>query len=192
MSQLMMFHTMEKIEDYPVKEGFTLRNYRKGDEAAWTVICMQGSLCGPCDDDKEFRGAITDPHPSIVPERDVFFICQNDEPVATLTAFVRENGHGDIHMVSALESVRGNNLNRAMLSAGMKSLDKLMTWRPRITALTTDDWRIPAIVGYLKAGFQPVEYATGMQERWQKICDKLDMHGIEMLTQTGEKTGIIL
>ena len=79
-----------------------------------------------------------------------------------------------------------------MLSVGMKKLDAEMTHRPRITELTTDDWRIPAIVGYLKGGFQPVEYDEGMVERWTKICNDLNMHGIEMLTEQGEPTGIIL
>ncbi|MBR6808197.1 MAG: GNAT family N-acetyltransferase [Clostridia bacterium] len=192
MGQLKMYHTMEKIEDYPVKEGFTIRNYQKGDEGAWTEICVQGDLCNPCDDDTAFRDCTTGIFPTIVPERDVFFACRDGEPVATLTAFIRENGHGDIHMVAALESARGNNLNRAMLSAGLQSLDRQMTYRPRITALTTDDERLPAIVGYLKAGFLPVNYELGMYDRWKKICDQLDIHGVEMLNDEGERTGIIL
>jgi len=74
----------------------------------------------------------------------------------------------------------------------MKKLDAEMVWRPRITHLTTDDWRIPAIVGYLKAGFHPVLYDEGMEERWRAVCDKLDIHGIEMLDEKGQGTGIIL
>jgi mycothiol synthase len=191
MAQLMMFHHMEKIERYSPKDGFTVRNFRAGEEVAWTRICNEAGLCASADDDSRFKASIMS-HSTVVPERDVFFACKDDEPVATLTAFIRENGRGDIHMVAALESARGNNLNRAMLSAGMLSLDKRMTWRPRITALTTDDFRLAAIVGYLKSGFRPVEYDTGMYDRWKKVCDELNIHGVEMLTLTGEKTGIIL
>ena len=143
------------------------------------------------DDDRQFRAIITS-HPTLVPERDVFFACRDGVPVATLTAYVHEDGRGDIHMVAAMRDARGHNLNRALLSAGLHSLDRLMTWRPRITALTTDDFRLPAIVGYLKAGFQPVEYDIGMYDRWKAVCDQLNIHGVEMLTQTGEGTGVIL
>ena len=58
--------------------------------------------------------------------------------------------------------------------------------------LTTDDSRIPAVVSYLKNRLQPVLYGEGMQERWQKLCDSLQLHGYEMLTEDGKPTGIIL
>jgi len=192
MKQLMMIHRMEQIDNYPVPEGWTVRNWRPGEIGVWTELCQNG-LCGP--DDGTFatwRNCIV-ARENLVPERDIFFICrENDVPEATLTAYVRPNGHGDIHMVAAAPSIRGNNVGRVMLAVGMRKLDAEMTNRPRITCLTTDDWRIPAIVGYLKAGFQPVLYDEGMQERWQKICDELNLHGYEMLTQTGEPTGIVL
>ena len=79
-----------------------------------------------------------------------------------------------------------------MLSVGMKKLDKMIQGENRIVYLTTDDFRLPAIVGYLKAGFVPVIYDEGMVERWQKICDQLNMHGYEMLNDDGTKSGVIL
>lgn len=192
MRQLMMIHRMEKIDDYPVPEGWTIRNWREGEVEIWTRICENG-LNGPDDGTfSSWRGAILG-REGLVPERDVFFVCRGDgQPEATLTAYVHPDGIGDIHMVAAAPSIRGNNVNRMMLAHGMKKLDKEMTHRPRITELTTDDWRIPAIVGYLKGGFQPVEYDEGMVERWTKICNDLNIHGIEMLTEQGEPTGIIL
>lgn len=192
MEQLMMIHRMEKIEDFPVPEGWVIRNWREGEIEIWTRIC-ENELIG-CDDGafSAWNGAILE-RENLVPERDVFFVCrENDVPEATLTAYVHPDGTGDIHMVAAMPSIRGNNVGRVMLSHGMKKLDREMTHRPRITELTTDDWRIPAIVGYLKGGFQPVEYASGMIDRWKKLCDTLNIHGIEMLTERGEKTGIIL
>jgi len=192
MRQLMMIHRMETIDDYPVPEGWTIRNWREGEIEIWTRICENG-LCGPDDGTfSSWKGSILG-REGLVPERDIFFVCrENDIPEATLTAYVHPDGVGDIHMVAAAPSIRGNNVGRVMLSVGMKKLDKEMTHRPRITELTTDDWRIPAIVGYLKGGFQPVEYDEGMVERWTKICNDLNMHGIEMLTEQGEPTGIIL
>jgi GNAT superfamily N-acetyltransferase len=191
MKQLAMLHLMNEIEDYPVPEGFHIRTYRPGEENIWVEICKNG-LCGPDADISAWNNSILDQE-TIIPQRDVFFVCdENDVPKATITGFVMRNTRGDIHMVAASEEVRGKNIGRAMLSHAMKKLAAEMVWRPRMTRLTTDDWRIPAIVGYLKAGFRPVLYDEGMEERWRAICDKLDLHGIEMVDEEGKDTGIIL
>lgn len=191
MKQLAMIHLMEEIEDYPVAEGFHIRPYREGEELIWVEICKNG-LCGPEAGIDLWEKAILGEE-TIIPQRDVFFVCDvNDVPKATITGFVMRDTVGDIHMVAASDEVRGKNIGRAMLSYAMKKLDAEMVWRPRIVHLTTDDWRIPAIVGYLKAGFHPVLYDEGMEERWRAICDKLDIHGIEMLGEKGQSTGIIL
>ncbi len=195
MEQLLMYHLMEEFEDFPIPEGWTLRTYRPGDEVIWTRICENG-LSAPDDGTlRDWRCAILN-QKSIVPERDVFFICrENDIPEATLTAYVDQSeGFGDIHMVAAAPSIRGNNVNRMMLAHGMRKLDKEMPNRPRYTELTTDDFRLPAIVGYLKSGFRPVVYDNEeeMIARWKKVCDELNIHGIEMLNKAKEGTGIIL
>ena len=39
--------------------------------------------------------------------------------------------------------------------------------------LRTDDWRLPAIKLYLKLGFAPLLFATGMEERWRNVYAKL-------------------
>ena len=62
----------------------------------------------------------------------------------------------------------------------------------RLVELTTDDFRVPAVVGYLRGGFHPVLYDEGMEERWRALCDMLNMHGTEMLDIEGKPTGIIL
>ena len=98
-------------------------------------------------------------------------------------------------MVTAALSIRGNNVNRMVLSYALHKLEKefpAANGAKRIVYLTTDDWRVPAIVSYLKAGFQPVLYDKGMEERWRTLCNTLDLHGYEMLTEEGEPTGIIL
>ena len=193
-AQLLMYHMMEKFDDFPVPEGWTIRTWRPGEEKIWTELCSNG-LTNPYDGTtKEWDGAITH-RTEIVPERDVFFLCrENDIPETTLTAYVTSEGFGDIHMVAAAPSIRGNNASRMLLAHGMHKLDKEMTERPRYTELTTDDFRVAAVVTYLKGGFQPVLYENeaDMHMRWKKLCDYLNIHGIEMLNKQGEPTGIIL
>ncbi len=193
-AQLLMYHLMEEFEDFPVPEGWTIRTWRPGEEKIWTEICANG-LTNPYDGTtSEWDGAITR-RTEIVPEKDVFFLCrENDIPEATLTAYVTSEGFGDIHMVAASPSIRGNNASRMLLAYAMKKLDKEMPNRPRYTELTTDDFRVPAVVTYLKDGFQPVLYSDKeeMLARWKKLCDDLNIHGIEMLDEQGKGTGIIL
>ena len=192
MDQLKMYHTLECVEDYPIPEGFELRTYKDGEYQIWADICKNGLLNEESDAAEMFKVCILN-RTEIVPEKDIFFICrEGSEPEATLTAYVNSDNVGDVHMVAAKPSIRGNNVNRMMLAAGLKKLDKEIKGEKRLVYLTTDDFRIPAIVGYLKAGFQPVIYAEGMVERWQKICDDLNMHGIEMLNNDGSKSGVIL
>ena len=191
MKQLAMIHLMEEIEDYPIAQGYHIRTFRPGEEEIWVEICKNG-LCGPDAGLDVWENAIVG-QKTIIPQRDVFFVCdENDVPKATITGFVMANAQGDIHMVAASEDVRGKNIGRAMLAHAMKKLGAEMVWKPRMTHLTTDDWRIPAIVGYLKAGFRPVLYDEGMEERWRAVCDQLGLHGIEMIDEEGKDTGIIL
>lgn len=190
MKQLLMYHKMERLPDRALPNGWTIRTYRPGEEEIWASICENGLI--DKGDTEAWRGCILG-RENLVPERDVFFVCrENDIPEATLTAYVHPDGMGDIHMVAAAPSIRGRGVGAIMLAHGMHKLDREMTSRPRITELTTDDWRVPAIVGYLRSGFQPVEYDVGMVERWKKLCDELDIHGVHMLDQSGEETGIVL
>ena len=192
MSQLKMYHTLECIEEVPVKEGFELSLFKEGDVQTWVNVCIPAFFDPNVNAESAFRECMLSQE-GLVPERDIYFISRTGgKPEATLTAFVYPNNKGYIHMVAAQESIQGNNVSRMMLCEGLKKLDKMIQGENRIVYLTTDDFRLPAIVGYLKAGFHPVIYAEGMVERWQKICDQLNMHGIEMFNDDGSKSGVIL
>lgn len=41
--------------------------------------------------------------------------------------------------------------------------------------LLTDDWRLPAIKGYLRVGYVPLYHKPGMRSRWQEVFLKLDL-----------------
>ena len=98
-----------------------------------------------------------------------FFILENGEAVATVAILCNyEKKLGYIHMVACKEAFRGKGygtlLNRiceyTLKSEGMESAH-----------LTTDDWRIPAIKSYLRAGFEPVTKGEDFPERWEKIFE---------------------
>ncbi len=192
MKQLMMYHTLDRIPDVSVQDGFFIRNWQPGEEDVWVEICRCG-LCSPDAGREAWDGAILG-REGLVPEKDVFFVCRAEtgEPAATITGYVHPDGMGDIHMVACRYDARGHKIGEAMLSHAMKKLKAEMPGEGRLVRLTTDDFRVPAVVGYLRGGFHPVLYDEGMEERWRALCDKLAIHGTEMLDLDGRPTGIIL
>ena len=192
MRQLMMIHLLDTVPVKPAPEGFFIRNWKPGEEEIWVEICKFG-LLGPDATINEWNGAILG-QGHLDPNTDTFFVCRSADgvPIATITGFVRTDGIGDIHMVACREDSRGQGIGEFMLSHTMRKLKAELPGNGHRVELTTDDWRIPAIVGYLRGGFHPVEYDEGMFDRWTKICHDIGMHGIEMLTETGERTGIVL
>ena len=95
-------------------------------------------------------------------------------------------------MVACHTDARGNKLGEALLARAMAKLKEEMPGENRITRLTTDDWRLPAIKGYIRAGFLPVLYDDDMEERWRRILGELGFSGIPMVTEDGCDTGILL
>ncbi len=190
MGQLIMYHLMDHFKESPVPDGFRIRNFRSGEEAVWIEINKCG-IFGPDVGPEGWENMIVKMK-TIVPERDIFFATLADDvPVATLTAFVREDGRGSIHMVTAKESVRGHGIGKALLWIGMKKLKETVP-RPSITRLSTDDWRLAAIKGYLGMGFHPVNVSEDMPDRWRKVCAELGFHCVTMLDPDGKETGIVL
>ena len=189
MEQLRMIHRMKNLPEFTLVEGFTLRHYQEGDIPAWTDICSYGLLEG---DLSEGWKTCIEAFENIVPERDVYFICDSTgKAVATCTAFPLAENVSLLHMLGALPEARGNRLATSMTAYGLHKMAKEMG-TDSIMRLKSDDWRVSAVRTYLQCGFQPVLFDTGMEERWQAICDKVDLHGIEMVDDNGNPTGVIL
>lgn len=190
MKQLMMLHRMDEIRTCPVAEGWHIRTFRPGEEQIWLEICRHGLVGEDCTDAWDWAIIARE---NLVPERDLFFACREDDvPMATTIGYVRPNGIGDIHMVACHTDARGNKLGEALLAQAMAKLKEEMPGDGRITRLTTDDWRLPAIKGYIRAGFLPVLHDDDMEERWKKVLSDLGFSGIPMVTEDGCDTGIHL
>ena len=75
-------------------------------------------------------------------------------------------------MLSSLPEVRGKGLGKLMFAV---AIDCLKRENMLSATLTTDDWRIPAIKSYLKAGFRPnLTQQPDYPERWQKIYEIIE------------------
>ncbi len=187
MQQLKMMKRMGDVKPYPLHADYFIRNINEstpGEIDTWVEIC-KNQLLGEDANRDAYTNCITN-MPLLVPETDVFLVCEKatGRPVATLTAHIRDTGDGWIHMVGSLPEVRGKGIGHAMLAHGLQRLAKAGV--PRVW-LTTDDWRRPAIKTYLTAGFQPVifedtsEDAVPLTDRWDVILNEMGWDNREYL-----------
>ena len=191
LAPLKMIHLFDKIDIVPLPDGFTCRTFRKGEEEIWVNICKCGIIKEDADVEAEWQKRIV--KEPMDPEKDVFFVCdETGKPVATFAGYVLADGTGNVHMVAAAPEARGKGLGKYMVSAVLQKMAKEVPAETHMLRLTTHDFRLPAVCGYLKGGFHPVLYDEGMEERWRKVCEELNFHGVEMLNFDGTPTGIIL
>ncbi len=187
-TKLKMIHTFKNVPDYTLAEGYTLRYFQPGEEQMWLELCLNGLLQNTS---MENWDTCITAFPTLVPERDLYFICDSTgKAVATTIAFTLPEGDGLLHMVTAAPEARGHKLGYSMTVYGIQKL--IREGEAKLMRLNTDDFRKSAVLAYLRAGFQPVNYDTDMVERWTTLCNELDFHGVEMLDMEGNPTGIIL
>ncbi|MBR5424028.1 MAG: GNAT family N-acetyltransferase [Clostridia bacterium] len=178
MAQLKMYWFPDSpISDPPLPEGYSISNYRTdADRMAWVECCRNGLVADDADE-KAFDDSIAS-WEEIDLYNDVFYLDHNGEHVGTITAFVRKDNIGDVHMVGLKTEYRGKGLSKYMMAAAQKHLrDKGVKY----ALLTTDEWRKGAVKGYLTAGFLPVEYNVGMELRWQAVLEDYGVDSVQML-----------
>lgn len=166
----MVRRTFEGLPKIEIPEGYALRTYQPGDEAAWAEIMNTG--VGEWTVGK-VREALTG-KPQFRDDA-LFFITFEGRPVASACAWVLEPGEteqGYLHMVCALPEHRGKQLGY------MVTLAVLHWFRDhgfKEVCLSTDDQRIPALKSYLRLGFEPLYEDDTHRERWEKVMETISM-----------------
>ena len=98
-----------------------------------------------------------------------FLMMDGDIAAASITViFFPEKSDGYIHMVACKEAYRGRGIGTYM---NKLAVYMLKTHGMKTASLTTDDWRIPAIKSYLRAGFTPDLSTDDFKQRWNRIYD---------------------
>ena len=168
MEQLRMVWKKGEVPGIPDIKGVALRTFDGSDKdiGIWLDIVAEGLTDGR-EDEAFFRSCM---YGHGVLEFDKFFIIECEgEPAATIAVICDyEKKDGYIHMVACKEKFRGRGIGnymnavavRTLISAGMET-----------AYLTTDDFRIPAIKSYLKAGFYPDIPDGEHKQRWDAVFD---------------------
>lgn len=164
-------HHLEDLPEIEIPQGYEMRTYRKGDEADWARI-TNASLGGNRSAEDAREGLTS--KPEFMPDG-LFFITHNGELVGTCCAYrlsAEETAEGYLHMLGVLPEHQGKRLGKALVAA---VLHYFRDHGFRRAILHTDDFRIPAIRSYLRAGFQPdlrPEDET-QPARWEVVMNRI-------------------
>lgn len=173
-AQLMMYWLPDTpVREYDLPDGYSFSHYKgEEDKDAW-VRCVTPGL--RADFDERLIGEGVDIF------QDLLFLDYQGEHVGTITAHMQpEKGMCRIHMVGLRSDFRGKGLSKYLM---MFAQEKMKEERVPLCYLTTDEHRVSAVKSYLDAGFLPVEYSFGMQERWESLLETLGIESAQMLCQ---------
>jgi mycothiol synthase len=172
MAQLRMKRpNLENLPAVVMPDGYELRTYQPGDEAAWGRI-MDTGIGKDWTVEKVWKELIE--RPQFEPDG-LFFATYQGEPVGSTCAWrasAEEKHTGIVHMVCVLPEHRGHRLGYWL------TLRVLHWFRERgfvESELSTDDWRLSAVKAYLDLDFEPIYVDEDHYPRWQVVAEKLGM-----------------
>lgn len=171
MEQLRMIWKKGHTPEKPDWRGLVLRTFDGSDRdiEAWLDIVQYGLT--EKREDKAFFLSCMYEHGEL--EYDKFFIVECDGvPAATLAVINDyETKRGYIHMVACKPEYRGRGIGTKLAYEAVRTL----VFSGMETAyLTTDDFRVPAIKSYLKAGFEPDIKNEEHEKRWAAVFDEIN------------------
>ena len=167
----------ESFDNLPaqnIPEGYELQVFQPGDEHHYVNIIRE-SFGG---DNHDYETEVIK-HVNYIPDGTfLIFHTENgaSEAVATATAIIDpspENKYGYLHMVGAFGGHKGKRLG---YEVSLACLLKMQAAGKTGCTLKTDDFRLPAIVTYLKLGFAPDIKHENQVERWRQVMAQIGRH----------------
>jgi mycothiol synthase len=156
----------KKAQELVIPDGVEIKNWAEIENPLdkWLDIVQHG-LTAKKEDEEYYKRCMF--HYENYKVEDTFFFSYNGQEVATVTVICdAKTKEGYIHMVAVKTEARGKGIGNLMAFCAVKILkEKGM----QTAHLTTDDFRIPAIKTYLKAGFCPDLSTEDFKSRWEKI-----------------------
>ena len=167
----MIRENMENIPNFPIPDGFAIRNYRRNEGHIWTRIVKAAEPYIDIDDglfDREFGH-----HLSVMADRSFYLTTDTGEEIGTTTAWWQDvDGEvwGQIHWVAVHPDYQGQGLSKPLMSVAMARLKQ----SHERCFLGTSTGRIPAVKVYLDFGFIPDLSHENAQEAWTEVASVLE------------------
>lgn len=170
MEQLTMSRDNKETGDIKFPDGYYMRSYEhdKGDGIAWCKCCIDGGLGIEEISEGAFENRMLKDR-TVNPDNIYFLVSPDGDIAGTVTyQYTGDDDTGCIHMVAIENNYRGRGL---AVPLNLYAVQKMIDDGKKKIVLTTDDWRIPAIRTYLRAGFNPVIKSgdTAMENRWAEV-----------------------
>lgn len=168
---------LRDVPEMDLPEGYALRTFQPDDGPHWSRIIGLSFLTEP---EKMPFDPMMRQSPAFQPER-IFFVCRDDEPLATASAWYLPELTPDAGTVHYVGTLPGHTGRRLGYWAVVATLHQMRAEGRRRAWLSTDDFRLPAIKVYLNLGFQPLLVHENQRQRWPAVFEKL---GLPHLTET--------
>jgi len=159
---------VRRLPDVRLPEGYAVRGYRVGDEEEWLQLLHCAGFRSDWDreridsflmDQERRRGSRVVSHDGALVA--ATFASRQAQPFKA----------GVLDYVVSHPRHRGKGLGRAVCTAVMRFM---VESGYRRIVLQTDDWRLPAIAGYISLGFEPEMTRDDMSARWAGVKKRLE------------------
>ncbi|MBI5831366.1 MAG: GNAT family N-acetyltransferase [Armatimonadetes bacterium] len=157
--------TLTDLPTLVLPDGYRLRHFEPGDEAAWVRLSDAAFDDGP-HEPSWFYERFGD---LAFEARRVWFVVDDHGPVATAAAWHRPKWGADtgyLHWVAADAAHRGRGLG---LLVSLAAMWEMAREGRRSALLQTDDFRVPAVRAYLTLGYRPRLVDENQRERWRAV-----------------------
>jgi GNAT superfamily N-acetyltransferase len=164
---------LDGLPDYTVPEGYALRTFQPGDEAAWCAIMHTGLGADWTVERCQQQLTSLD---RFRPEG-LFFVTHDGQPVGSACAWPdspEDPRRAQVHMVCVMPDHRGKGLGWLVTLA---VLHYMRDHGFQASYLFTDDFRIPAIKTYVGLGFEPDYLEESHRPRWAAVFAKIGQAG---------------
>lgn len=154
-------------------EGYSIRPFRPGDEAAWADIITRAGQLGEYNEEKARNGLMS--RPQFHAEGLLFVTDDEGEAVGTACAWMARPDDwriGSVHMVAVLPEHRGHRLSYWV---SLEVCHVFHRWGVPEVYLHTDAFRVAALKVYIDLGFRPVIRTPEHYARWRDVFRTLDM-----------------
>ena len=163
-----------------VPSGYLLRGFRDGDQEAYIELMRIAGFDSWSRDNLDLVVKNAVPNGIIFAEHAASTLLAATAMGWRKPTEIFPDGY-EMGWVAAAPAHRGKGLGQLVVSAVTRTL---LGHGARRIFLLTDDWRLPAIKGYLKAGYVPLYHKADMKMRWHDVFCRLslsmqDFPGIE-------------
>ena len=165
---VMVRRDLERIPEFALPEGFSLRWYQPGDEDLWIRIHLATERLRAITSELFFQQFGCDPQ--LLAQRQCYLHEPHGAVVGTSTAWFDNafegQRYGRVHWVAIAPDFQGRGLGKSLVTQTCRRLRDLGHER---TYLATSALRLPAIGLYLQFGFEPLVRTEADAALWARI-----------------------